>query len=129
MKKNSNKQYAQALYEVAAGLTGKNLEQALKNFVLLLARDRKLNQVNNIIKEFIDYVDKLAGLVKIEITAAEKISGELIEKIKKYFGAKVAAETKIDPSILGGVKIFTGDKIFDASLSTQLLKLKNKLCQ
>lgn len=129
MKKSSNKQYAQALYEVTAGLTGKNLEQALENFVLLLARDRKLKQAWNIIKEFIDYADKLAGIVKIEITTAEKISGELLEKIKKYFGAKVSAESKIDPSILGGVKILAGDKIFDASLSTQLLKFKNGLCQ
>lgn len=129
MKKSSNKQYAQALHEVTTGLTGKNLEQALENFVLLLARDRKLKQANDIIKEFIDYADKLAGIVKIEITAAEKISGELLEKIKKHFGAKVSAESKIDPSILGGVKVFTGDKIFDASLSTQLLKFKNRLCQ
>lgn len=129
MKKNSNKQYAQALHKVTTDLSGKNLEQALENFVLLLARDRKLKQANSIIKEFIDYADKLAGIVKIEVTTAEKISGELLEKIKKHFGAKVLAETKIDPSILGGIKIFTGDKILDASLSTQLLKLKNKLCQ
>jgi ATP synthase F1 delta subunit len=129
MKKNSNKQYAQALYEVATGLTGKNLEQALENFVLLLSRDRKLKQANNIIKEFVDYADKLAGIVKIEVTTAEKISEELIEKIKKHFGAKVLAETKIDPSILGGIKIFMGDKILDASLSTQLLKFKKGLCQ
>lgn len=129
MKKNSNKQYAQALHEVTAGLTEKNLEQALENFVLLLARDRKLKQAGNIIKEFIDYADKLAGIVKIEITTAEKISEELLEKIKKHFGTKVTAETKIDPSIIGGVKIFMGDKIFDASLQTQLLKFKNGLCQ
>lgn len=129
MKKNSSKQYAQALYEVTTGLTGKNLEQALENFVLLLARDRKLKQANDIIKEFIDYADKLIGIVKIEVTTAEKISEELLEKIKKHFGAKVSAETKTDPHILGGVKIFMGDKIFDASLQTQLLKFKNGLCQ
>lgn len=129
MKKKSNKQYAQALHEVTAGLTGKNLEQALENFVFLLARDKKLKQADNIIKEFIDYADKLAGIVKIKITTAEKISGELLEKIKEHFGAKVSAKTKIDPNILGGVKIFTGDKIFDASLQTQLLKFKNRLCQ
>lgn len=129
MKRLSNKQYAQALYEITTGLTGKNLEQALENFVLLLARDRKLKQANNIIKEFIDYADKLAGIVKIEITTAGKISGELLEKIKKHFGAKVSAETKIDSGILGGIKILAGDKIFDASLQTQLLKFKNGLCQ
>lgn len=129
MKKNSNKQYAQALHKITTGLSGKNLEQALENFVLLLARDRKLKQANSIIKEFVDYADKLAGIVKIEITTAGKISGELLEKIKKHFGAKVSAETKIDPSILGGIKIFMGDKILDASLKTQLLKFKKGLCQ
>ncbi|KKR99692.1 MAG: ATP synthase subunit delta [Candidatus Magasanikbacteria bacterium GW2011_GWC2_41_17] len=129
MKKNSNKQYARALHKVTTDLTGKNLEQVLENFVLLLSRDRKLKQANNIIKEFVDYADKLAGIVKIEITIAEKISGELLEKIKKHFGDKVSAETKIDPSILGGIKIFMGDKILDASLKTQLLKFKKGLCQ
>ena len=64
MKKNSNKQYARALHKVTTDLTGKNLEQVLENFVLLLSRDRKLKQANNIIKEFVDYADKLAGIVK-----------------------------------------------------------------
>ena len=117
------------MHKVTTDLTGKNLEQVLENFVLLLSRDRKLKQANNIIKEFVDYADKLAGIVKIEITIAEKISGELLEKIKKHFGDKVSAETKIDPSILGGIKIFMGDKILDASLKTQLLKFKKGLCQ
>ncbi|HBV58211.1 MAG TPA: hypothetical protein DEB73_03060 [Candidatus Magasanikbacteria bacterium] len=49
--------------------------------------------------------------------------------MKKHFGDKVSAETKIDPSILGGIKIFMGDKILDASLKTQLLKFKKGLCQ
>ena len=127
MKKNSNRQYAQALYEVTKDLSGADLSMALKNFVELLIRDRRFKKADNIIFEFEKYVKKQAGEVEVEIISAKKLDKNIIEKIKVVFGEKVKAIENIDSNILGGIKLKTEDKILDASLKTQLNNLKVNL--
>ncbi len=127
MAKNTPKQYAIALHQITSGLSDKSLGEALKQFVLLLARDHKSNQASAIINEFIRYSKKEEGIAEIEITTAGNMDEKTINKIKQSFGEKVEATVKIDPSILGGIKIKTEDKILDASLKTQLLKLKESI--
>ncbi len=127
MAKNTPKQYAIALHQIVAGLSGKSLDEALKQFVILLARDHKLKQADTIISEFVRYSKKAEGIAEIEITTVGDLDEKTINKIKSSFGDKVEATIKVDPNILGGIKIKTEDRILDASLKTQLLKLKESI--
>ncbi|MFA6427370.1 MAG: ATP synthase F1 subunit delta [Candidatus Magasanikbacteria bacterium] len=127
MKKSSNKQYAQALYEITKNLKGADLKQALEVFVKLLVRDRKLKQSSNIIVEFEKYSKKQEGIIEMEITSARKLENLSIEHIKKAFGGKVEAVMHIDESLIGGVKVKLEDKILDGSLKTQLLSFRKSL--
>jgi len=127
MAKNTPKQYAIALHQITKDLSGKNLDEALKEFVKLLAHDHKLKQAETIISEFVRYAKKTEGINEIEITTAGNLDEKTINKIKQSFGDKVEATIKIDPNILGGIKIKTEDRILDASLKTQLLKLKESI--
>lgn len=127
MAKNTPKIYAAALLKSIVGLSDKNLTATLKNFVALVARDHKLKQMPKIINEFIRFAKKEEGIQEIEIQSARKLDEKTIEKIKNIFGKNIEATTKIDESILGGVKIKTSGKILDGSLKTQLNKLKQTL--
>lgn len=127
MAKNTPKQYAIALHQTVQGLQGKKLDEALKEFVKLLAHDHKLKQAETIIAEFVKYSKKVEGINEIEITTVGDLDEKTINKIKQSFGDKVEATIKVDPSILGGIKIKTEDRILDASLKTQLLKLKESI--
>ncbi len=127
MAKNTPKQYAVALHQITNGLSGKFLDEAIKEFVLLLAHDHKLKQSDAIINEFIHYSKKEEGITEIEITTTGNLDEKTIKKIKSSFGDKVEATIKVDPNILGGIKIKTEDRILDASLKTQLLKLKESI--
>lgn len=127
MKKNSNKTYSKALYKAAEGLKGKDLEKILGNFILILARARKLKQAEKIIEEFKKYAKKQEGILEIKIISARKISDDLAEKIGKAFGKKVEITKEVDENLLGGFIVKTEDKIFDASVKTQLNNLKQRL--
>ncbi|MDD4476834.1 MAG: ATP synthase F1 subunit delta [Patescibacteria group bacterium] len=127
MKKNSNKTYSKALYKAAKGLKGKDLEKILGNFVLILARARKLKQAEKIIEEFKKYAKKQEGILEIKIISARKISDDLAEKIGKAFSKKVEITKEVDENLLGGFIVKTEDKIFDASVKTQLNNLKQRL--
>lgn len=125
--KKSNKQFAEALYEVTKGLKGKDLDRVLLGFAELLVRSHKLKQANRIIEEYIRYSKKQEGVVEIEITSAHKLDQKTIDKIKQVFGDKVNEQQVVDENILGGVSIKMEDKILDATIRTQLKQLKNVL--
>ena len=127
MKKSSNKQYAQALYEITKGKTGADLKHMLNAFVELLVRDRRLKQAGNIIAEFVKYAKKQEGIVELGITSARKLDDKTVDHIKNIFGKKVEATQDVDENLIGGVKVKMEDRILDGSLRTQLLNLKNKL--
>ena len=127
MSKTSNKQYAEALYEVTRDLKGADLSAAVKLFVEVLIRDNKFRQSNNIIAEFERISKKAEGIVELEITSARDLDAETIEQIKKAFGQKVEAITSVDEGMIGGVKVKLEDKILDGSVKTQLKSLKQQL--
>lgn len=129
-KKNTNKQFAQALYEVIKGLKGEHLHQALKGFASLLVKAHKLRQADRILAEFVKYSKKKEGIVEIEVTSSRKLDEKTLSDIKKAFSEveqKVESTELIDEELLGGVSIKTEDKIMDASLKTQLRKVKQSL--
>jgi len=126
-KKLSTKQFAVALYEITEGLKSEKLDEALRQFVLLLIKYHKLKQGARIIVEFEKYAKKKAGIVEIEITSARKLSGTTLNHIKKIFGEHIESVENIDEALLGGMKVKTEDKILDASLKTQLNNFKNSL--
>ena len=126
-KKISNKQLAKSLSEAVKGLKGADLEKVLINFVGFLVKQRKLKKAEFIISEFVKYSKASEGIREIKITSARKLSEKTIAGIKEVFGDKVEAEIDLDESLLGGIQIRTEDKILDASLKTQLLKLKQSL--
>jgi len=123
----SNRQYAQALYEVTTGLSGADLKDIIAVFVKIIVRDHKLKQAENICEEFIRYAKKQAGEVAIKVTSARELDKSTLEKIKKIFGNKVESVRNVDESLLGGVTVKLEDRILDASLKTQLNKLKLSL--
>ena len=125
MKKNSPKDYAIALYQITKELSGKALNEAIVEFVKLLAGKQKLKQAEKIIAEFVAYAKKQEGIQDIAITSAHKLDAKTTEAITAAFGNQVEATHAIDESLLGGFIVKIEDKIFDASLKTQLVRLKN----
>jgi len=127
MKKTTNKQLAKALYEVTKDMKGADLKIVLADFVTILAREHKLKKADYIIAEYIKYAKAGEGIQEIEITSARELDEKTLNHIKKAFGNNTEATVKIDESLLGGVRVKTEDRILDASLKTQLLKLRNSL--
>ena len=126
-RKTSNKQLAEALYQISRGLKGEKLTQALRGFMALLMRSHKLKQASRIIEEFIKFSKKQDVVVEIEVTSARGLDDGTMSHIKKAFGTNVEETLVVDEDILGGVKIKTEDKILDASLKTQLINFKKSL--
>lgn len=127
MKKKTNLQFAKALYEVTKGLPEKNLPEVIKQFFLVLQKNNKIKKIEYIIEEFIRYSKKQSGIKTIEIESVQQVSEHVVEKIKKIFGQTAEVRNTINKDVLGGMKITVDDTVYDASLKTQLNKLKKSL--
>jgi F-type H+-transporting ATPase subunit delta len=53
----------------------------------------------------------------------------LEQGLEKATGRKVMLESRVDPSIIGGVVTRLGSTIYDGSVTTQLEKMKQSLIQ
>ncbi|MFA5211025.1 MAG: ATP synthase F1 subunit delta [Patescibacteria group bacterium] len=120
-------QYAKILFNLTKDAKKDDLEDVIKNFFSFLKKEHVLKKADYIIKEFIKFSKKQEGIQEIEIISSAKISNEKIKEISKLFGEKTEVKTEIEPDIIGGLIIETDDTILDASVKTQLNKLKQHL--
>jgi F-type H+-transporting ATPase subunit delta len=127
MKKKTNLQFAKALYQITKDLPEKNLPEVIKQFFLVLQKNNKLKKIEYILEEFIKYSKKQSGIKTVEIESAQEIDESMIHKIKKIFGADSEISQIVNRDILGGIKIKVDDTVYDASIKTQLHKLKQSL--
>lgn len=125
--KDSNKNYAVALFEATSGAKGAELNTIIKNFFRLLIKNQKFQAASDIIKEFEAYAKKQAGIVNIAVTSSRALDEKTLQHIKTTFGSMVEVTETVDRSILGGIIVQTENTIFDASLKMQLKRLRASL--
>lgn len=102
------------------GLAGK--------FVRLVASNRRLFAIHDIIRGYKAMVAKHKGEVTAQVTVAEKLSdarlGEIKSALKSVTGKDVQVDVKIDPAIIGGLIVKLGSRMIDSSLRTKLNAIK-----
>lgn len=116
---------AAAVTAVAAkvGLDGTAL-----NFLKLVAKNRRLAAVGDMVKAYQALVAVAKGETSAEVTSAEKLSDKHIKDLKaalkSSLGRDVQLSTRVDSSILGGLIVKVGSRMVDNSLKTKLDNLK-----
>ncbi len=114
----------------AAGAAIAGVAQALgvdgltKNFVGVLAANRRLALLPAVIRDFAALNAARKGEVTATVTAAHTLTAAqheaLAAKLKASIGSEVALNVNIDPSILGGLVVRVGSRMIDSSLKTRL---------
>ena len=98
------------------------------NFLGVVARNRRLFAAEDIIKTFPGLLARHRGEVAAEVKSAVALSEQqlaaLKSKLKSTFGKDVRLDTHVDPSLLGGLVVKIGSRMFDSSLRTKLSNLK-----
>ena len=107
------------------------LSETANNLVKLLVENNRLGIVADIVAAFETLKDEDEGVLEAELTAAVKPAEaqvkSLIKQLEAKFGKKIEAEVKVDPELIGGIKIVVGDTVIDASVRGQLQSLEYAL--
>jgi len=100
----------------------------VERFLKLLVERRRIQFIKEIVAKYQQLLDEELGIARGEVISAFEMSEEerkeLETALKEYLKREVILETKVDPEIIGGVKVQIGDLVFDGTIKTQLKKFK-----
>jgi F-type H+-transporting ATPase subunit delta len=113
---------------IAAIAADAQLAHLTRNFLGLLARNRRLFALPAMIEGFLHHLAERRGEVTAQVVSAapltEAQSQALTEALRKSAGAKLAIQSRVDPSLLGGLVVRLGSRMIDASLKSKLHRLE-----
>lgn len=108
--------------DAVAGVLG--LSPLTKNFLGVLAANRRLGKLPEVVRAFTTIAAAARGEASAEVTSAHPLSAAqlkgLAEKLKVRQGKDVKITAKVDPEILGGLVVRIGSTQIDSSIRTRL---------
>ena len=119
------------LAQLFVDVGGQGLGAHGANFVRTLAENGRLAYLPEIAALFEGMKDQAQGVADVTVTSAaaldqaqqQKLAAALERRLKR----KVRLHTDIDPQLIGGAVIRSGDLVIDGSLSTRLARIAYEL--
>ena len=116
----------QALEKVLVGVD-ENIVSLLK----VVVKNNRSSYIPDIFEAFNTLCNDSRGILEGIVYSTEKLDSKVIEriaaKISKIENRTVELKNKIDPSLIGGVKVVVHDRIYDGSIKNQLSQMKESL--
>jgi F-type H+-transporting ATPase subunit delta len=104
-----------------------SLDPTTTNFLGVLAKNGRKNQLQPVIRAFRRLAAEHRGETTAEVVTAHALKDDQLSALRRQLRARagrdVAIETRIDPEILGGIVIKMGSQMIDASIRTKLNRL------
>lgn len=108
-----------------------SITQIVKNFLYQLIDGKRIEYLEEIIKYYIKLANQARGIVDVEAVTSVALSAtdrnKVVEQLSKQLNKEIRLDNRIDPSILGGMIIRVGDRVYDGSISKQLKVLRRSL--
>ncbi|MBB1093486.1 F0F1 ATP synthase subunit delta [Rhodopseudomonas palustris] len=101
------------------------------NFLKLLAANRRLFVVADVIGAYRALVARFKGEATADVTVAETLSDKNLEALKlalkSVTGKDVTLNINVDPAIIGGLVVKLGSRMVDSSIRTKLNSIKHAM--
>ncbi len=122
---------AAQLAEFVTGVAGGKLDENGRNFVSLLAQNRRLGFLPEIAALFEQMKSEVENAVDVEVTSATSLTPDQESRyaaaLQKKLGRNVRLQTKVDDSLLGGAVLKAGDLVIDGSIKGRLERMATEL--
>jgi F-type H+-transporting ATPase subunit delta len=103
----------------------------IKNLLKVMLQDGNLNLLSDVSVSLGRVVSGQQAPVKAEITSAVELSDKemnaLRESLSKQFGADLVFSFRVDPALMGGLRVRVGDRLIDTSVASRLSALRESL--
>lgn len=120
-REDQGKVMAAILDKAAAG-------ELTRRFVLVVAHNRRLFALPQMIDAFLAELARRRGEVTAQVVAAHDLSdtqkNALLTALRQAIGSKVQMDLRIDQGLIGGLVVKVGSRMIDTSLRSKLKRLE-----
>lgn len=106
----------------------KDFDEDIVNFVKVLITNNRTNYIKDVLEAFNSLCNEYKGVKEGLIYSAFPLNKETLNKIKNKIsqieGMDVELISRIDPSLIGGVKVVINSHVYDGSIKNQLEKMQ-----
>lgn len=114
---------------------GGRVSEVVQNFLKVIIEKGRAIALPQIIQAFVDALHERQGELVVNVTTAHALQDDERERLKAALKKKHAGrgwqefiiEERIDPALLGGLILRTGDNVYDASLRSRLAAIGDRL--
>jgi len=103
----------------------------LKRFLDLLVQKNRLPQLPEITKVFEILVDEAQGVEHIQVRVARPLSKDQQSQLKRKLETVTRRDVDLivdeEPSLIGGMVVYAGSRVYDGSVKGQLQRLRREL--
>lgn len=103
----------------------------VKNFLLAMAHERKLDQIVGVTQAFEGYFQRetraLTGDVISAVELSEEQRAKILKDLRERYGERLEVRFSTDASLIGGLIIRVGDQVLDNSLRTRLSAIERNM--
>ncbi|MBT2570913.1 F0F1 ATP synthase subunit delta [Planococcus sp. ISL-110] len=102
------------------------------NTLQLMAERKRLDEVASLADEYVNLSNNAQGIEDAKVYSTRPLTEEERASISSVFAKKIGKqslriENIIDPSLIGGLRLQIGNRIYDSSVSTKLARLQRQL--
>lgn len=101
------------------------------NLVLLMIRRGRPGAIDKMVERFGELVRRERGIALAEVRTALPLDDEqreqVIARLRELTDSKIEINEVVDESLIGGISVRIGDRLYDASVRTRLERLRARL--
>jgi len=110
---------------------GGRVSDLLLRTLQILNRKERLMRLLSIVAAFQEMVQEKFGRIEVDVYTRSPMPAEQIERIRTHLRAALKREPVLysytDPTMIGGVRMQIGDRLFDDSVRSQLRTMAERL--
>ena len=113
---------------VLAVLDAQGFGKIVHDFVGVVANNRRLAQLRSVVSAFAALVAERRGVIPAQVASAHPLTDtqrqQLTARLIEAGYGQVALEERVDPSLLGGLVVRVGARLYDTSIKSRLQRLQ-----
>ncbi len=99
-----------------------------RRFIGVVARNNRLFAVPGMIDAFLVKLAERRGEITAQVASARPLTenqlASITETLRAALGGSIAVESRVEPSLIGGLVVRVGSRMIDASLKSKLQRLQ-----
>ncbi len=118
-------------YELLSGLYGQSVPAPVAELLKLALKNERLSALPAVAAQFHELKDSSEGVAQCLIESAFPMSAEeatsLVAALAKKFPLQLKPEVRVNPQLIGGVRVTVGDRVLDSSVRARLEAMQARL--